>query len=92
MEFKGTKGKWEYFNDYRVNSEDGSMLCAIMYNSDSGHGILPTAEANARLISAAPELFEACKMARTEIAKGTADDLTVDILEKALLKALGENV
>lgn len=48
-----TKGKWIYFNDFRVNSEDGSMLCCIMYNSDAGNGILPTAEANAKLIAEA---------------------------------------
>ena len=91
MEFKGTKDKWGVCsaNKTEVNSFNGT---AIAECGMSQMATIEEREANARLIAAAPELFEACKMARTEIAKGTADTLTVDVLEKALLKALGENV
>ena len=39
------------------------------------------------LRNAAPELLEACNMARIEIENGRADTLTVDVLLKAIEKA-----
>ena len=95
LEFKGQKGRWylQKFTDAYTNiirCDDGKGMETI-YLASTGQSTNEKERCNARLMAAAKDLFEACKMARTEIAKGTADTLTVDVLEKAILKALEEN-
>lgn len=105
MEFKGTKGSWKTYDFKGVGScidiirdcgnDELEPQIAQVYSMEETDYKTPHNEelkANARLMAAAPDLFKACNMARIEIAKGTADTLTVDVLEKAVLKALGENV
>ena len=40
-----------------------------------------------KLANAAPELLKACNMARMDITKGTADQLTINVLEDAIKKS-----
>ena len=60
MEFKGTKGKWDIFrqdNDIYIETESGNAaICSIV----GGVG-LEQDEANALLISKAPEMLEMLK-------------------------------
>jgi hypothetical protein len=62
MEFKGTKGKWIYDNSLQMNSgyrvvySDNGVL---IHKSENKNGLSETEiEANAQLISCAPEMLE----------------------------------
>lgn len=84
-----TKGEWmadngdsEYWGVFTDIDDDG-----ICYMCEPNGKLLRTfdeAEANAHLISAAPDLYEACKLALNFIGR---DKQTRVILEKALAKA-----
>ena len=55
----------------------------------------PNAEANARLIAAAPDLLEACKAAREFISRSNKldwDNGITPILDKAIAKAESEEI
>lgn len=57
MEFKGTKEKWgilEYTSDLEVGTEIGDLVCSIPIKNEEY-------QANAKLISKAPELLERLK-------------------------------
>lgn len=109
MEFKGTKGKWNacctdkgkkshYVFDGRVGT-----ICAMLSNDpkdkdsdyDSMEDIVTVEQrqANAKLIAAAPELLEACKIAFSICdklqmhTKFEIEELKVD-LKTAIEKAL----
>lgn len=53
MEFKGTKGKWQVFDDY-IQDESGGLIADCFPTSKEDR-------ANALLISKAPEMLEILK-------------------------------
>ena len=65
MENKFTKGNWNVSDDisecYLINSEDGGLI-ATVYDGDVGDEAIhmDVVEANAKLISLAPDLLGAC--------------------------------
>lgn len=98
MEFKGTKGKWQNTMkigcgiNIRIKSED-TVVIADGYSFSSGISD-EEAEANAKLISAAPELLEALQKC-VENFKKELDGADFEYLMfetkalKAINKALG---
>jgi hypothetical protein len=79
MEFKGTKGKWEvtisneYCGDYSIRTENGS---ATSFEDD----------ANALLISKAPEMLEMLKVIFLEKLNGT-NIITYEPIEQLIKEA-----
>lgn len=101
---KYTKGPWyestidEVIHIQSASINEDNYVCGINLEEDG-----PNAEANARLIAAAPELLEACKQAKNYINKIFADErgekiedlliadlLIEDLLIEAIAKATGE--
>lgn len=89
------------FKDHRFSAPDGLLLAQVMAHRDHGPA-LAIAEANARLISAAPEMLDALKWARgivndywhantTEEKNHFAQDMqsAIDTMSKAISKAEG---
>ena len=67
-----TPGPWKVDNHeladfYVINPESGNWLFVIQHNGEK-HGV--EQNANANLIAAAPDLLEACKMARGAMCNG----------------------
>lgn len=98
MEFKGIKNKWENINNEVIRADylgSSYKICEVVkdmpYPANKEMGI-----ANAKLIAAAPDLFEAAKKAYVAIRHETSpSNSQLDAyfkLEKAINKALGENV
>lgn len=95
-EYKPTPGSWIYepadanclsFNIMTTADEESSDFYRIARTTDGG----PQAEANARLIAAAPELLEACRLA-VEQNWGQPKGVTVpalDPIRAAIAKAEG---
>lgn len=77
MEFKGTKGNWRIYNDFKVGT-GVKNICEI-YNNTSNES-----KANAKLIAAAPDLLEALQ----KIASNSNDHAMIRIAIKAIQKAL----
>lgn len=93
MEFKGTPGPWSHADSHGLNETaggaihgDGKTLCLIL-----GKGIgKEKATANAKLMTAAPELLEQLIRLRDIIASYFPDDDDhLDIVDKVINKALG---
>ena len=91
-----TKGKWEIDEDLKYSINTGKKHIAMVnhYNSPNPELCVWGEEslANARLIAAAPELYEACKKALSSIKalkrhSTTAWSLLEQKLEAALAKA-----
>ena len=93
-----TKGPWEIWDYQIVSKEDGSPGMSSLPNSVfkvdlklicsmPGSMNWPDAPSNARLISAAPDLLEACLMYRDML---TPAQECCDAMDKAIKKALGE--
>lgn len=103
-DFKGTKGKWSlpHFADPNSKCKCGYVLCeqycgsvtTVNYSNngddwrDGDYPPIEEAKYNAYLISAAPELLEACKLALGGI--DNKSDVGVFII-KAINKALGKD-
>ncbi|KKL49238.1 hypothetical protein LCGC14_2317530, partial [marine sediment metagenome] len=77
-----TKGKWEvkYYHNHGDRKHDEPIVPDIMCNQEriatipvyaAAHGNQEIADANARLIAAAPELLDACKNARILLSNVT---------------------
>lgn len=65
-------------------------ICGLYHAEPDIHGRNPESEANAALIAAAPELYEALRMALTWWDDGAHDEqLDRDAVVKALAKATG---
>jgi hypothetical protein len=78
-----TLGPWHIGgNGLIVYSLGGYAICDVK----TFHGRVDDDTANARLIAAAPELLEACKMALDD---GDCQTVTEDWLRKAIAKAEG---
>jgi len=74
MEFKGTKGKWEaiensYYFDVRTSNKNGRDLCVnvLVLDNCKTDSLSEENKANAKLIAAAPEMFEMLKVAKSTI-------------------------
>lgn len=96
---KHTPGPWYAFwneNFWQINTESDEFqnmcigdVCESSEIFDKGHKPHDHAEANARLIAAAPDLLEALEIARFHVSmEGTADDL--EKVDAAIAKARGE--
>lgn len=97
-EAKYTKGPWcaEFGEAYRVRSKDDGGQIAIMMNLKGAHGLGgrrtgDEVAANARLISAAPDLLEALQeIVDAADGSGWAQlDATLANARAAIAKALG---
>lgn len=89
-EFKGTKGKWSLFeqgdaNEYCIMTDEKKWVSAFKLNGEQGR---EEQMANMNLFTASLDLLNACMVAKREIELGTADQLTLDILEDAINKAI----
>ena len=93
--FEGTKGKWEVVHNSFVNDvkcEDATI--ATVFNN----GGLSAGEANAQLISAAPELLDAALSAwvlLSDIPEEFMDDFNKKVvreLDSSISKALGYKI
>jgi hypothetical protein len=91
-----TPGPWTASDERRGIFEiihDGDLLAQVWRVRHAGDGDLP-AEANARLIAAAPELLEACREALALISEFELEaldgrDEVPDLLRAAIAKAEG---
>ncbi len=93
-------GPWEvrhfpYFSDhrpaicFRVFAENGTLIAPKVRGLDMKHG--GDAEANARLIAAAPDLLEACKATVSAYSSHQLyDKCPMAMLEAAIAKATGK--
>ena len=70
MEQKHTLGPWFLGSDsdfiFDSNDENANTICRFFNRDEHDYD---NKEANAKLIAAAPELFEACKILLTEVTK-----------------------
>jgi len=104
---KWTPGPWQVCNTYHAVHGERVRNIALCGNAHipqgNGRILVPDdeAKANAHLIAAAPDLYEACKKARNVLALiETFDELirtprrrfeeAIDAIDLALLKARGE--
>lgn len=89
-DLKATPGPWAVTarNSRRVTRQ-GKMICtAVLHNCASGAKDEAEAEANAHLIAAAPELYEALKLVVQRCGPNSTDGA---IGRAALAKARGEH-
>lgn len=96
--FKGSKTPWhigshpfEYRNRHTIRSDDNTVIAHVSQPSDNEQSA--RADADVRLISAAPELLEAL-IELTESAKEAIDGLgdlsdAIDTAKAAIAKATG---
>ena len=89
MEFKGTKGKWEI--DKRASLRVVDSKGTTIANASSGQSgeRIEIEKANAKLISAAPELLEALKLVYGKMTAESYSEQDFDKVEQAIKKALG---
>jgi hypothetical protein len=88
-----TPGPWQAFTDrhgqsYCIDTDLGRASTNVTVIADDIRG--EQRHANARLIAAAPELFEALEVARGEIAKVHQLRSALPQIDAALAKARGE--
>lgn len=89
---KHTSGRW----DVEIIEDECELWITNNQNciaklSLFGTNCIMEQEANARLIAAAPDLLEACKMLIEETNAGTWDCLPIEKAKAAITKAEGEN-
>lgn len=84
---KHTKGRW-YASSSFIGSTEAEYAIANF------NGLLPEQEANAKLIAAAPELYEAldelCKLDECDVYTAESWAQSFEKARKALAKARGE--
>jgi len=88
--FKGTPGPWKIdrteFDDILLMDENDCLVGEIYYETDGTTRSLPLkdqAEANAKLIAAAPDLLEALLFMANQM-KGDTTLIMIDAIAKAL--------
>lgn len=91
MEFKGTKGSWSYETtkkgNCKISGNTWYNFCKV-YTTTYGTDWKEVTQANAKLISAAPDLLEALQVYLNAGSKEQRRDASV-IAKKAIEKALG---
>lgn len=89
---KHTPGRWVVSSYQKVQSKrcvfEGPHGMLGWVGTDRDQGLYEEAEANAHLIAAAPELYEACKMALLKCQ--ITDSWHNDVLKQAIAKAEGK--
>lgn len=87
---KHTPGPWEVskMTPVRVDTQDGSIVVNWTCNKDDGKTDR-LAEANARLIAAAPLMYEALEEVVGAFADGEVDSHIIEIARAALQAAKG---
>lgn len=90
-EQKHTPGKWKVVyatkGAFQVEDEDGAVLCARNYWDNRA----AESEANARLISAAPELLESLKKVTAALVAVTSTVIRAEDMKKRPSKALASD-
>ncbi|MDH2395676.1 hypothetical protein QDQ39_07635 [Providencia rettgeri] len=97
MEFKGSKSPWhigshpfEYRNRHTIRSDDNTVIAHVSQPSDNEQSA--RADADVRLISAAPELLQVLQLIVSYHDDGNRslhrEDL--EMARKAISKALGQ--
>lgn len=71
-----TPGPWKRMSSATIDGANGEYIALIQNH-------LPNAEANARLIAAAPELLEAVKLALIRLQGTDEAEILMDAIEKA---------
>jgi hypothetical protein len=89
METKHTQGEWAIDDNeiYSENTDHGAAICTM--NTTSAHFTEEEAEANARLIAAAPELLEAMYLVVMDFENegGFINPDTIEATRNAIQKA-----
>jgi hypothetical protein len=85
MEFKGTQGKWELDQDgnsaFFINSTERKEFVSVWIEDDESE---EEANANAKLIAAAPELLEALiEVVRISDRNNIAWNRSIEVIKKA---------
>jgi len=78
---KHTKGNWKVYAD-TIQNEDGLIAEIATQNGNSKNW-----QANAKLIAAAPDMLEACKLALVVLRGLDSSALVIPILEQTINKA-----
>lgn len=91
MKTTHTKGTWylQEFTDAYTNiirCDNGTNKTLFIASTPQNDG--DEARANAKLMAASPDLLNACNFALQGIRNGQVDELTVNILEDAISKAI----
>jgi len=109
MKTKHTPGKWSYTNVYSDEREIGSLVYCKIISENKGIGfagtyggknykIIPAeeAEANAKLIAAAPDMLDALMVAKAHLeyaiefgAGAGGESKAIEIIDRAIKKATG---
>lgn len=92
MEFKGTKGEWEVYDngnfpEIKLKGQYVGQICMMPYSNAEFEKAVNSKEeneANAKLIAAAPDLLQALQ----KIAVNSNDHAMIRIAIKAIQKAL----
>jgi hypothetical protein len=85
-----TPGPWEFDGDnpanqgFDVGMPDGGVLATAYYDTDRDAYSVAQAEANARLIAAAPDLLAACRAALEFLGQRTHNTVDPHTLEDLL--------
>ena len=98
MEAKHTPGPWKLNTDGDTGMNDsgcildsiGHVIVTDIYGTFKNGRTTGEAEANARLIAAAPEMLEALYQALARLEAAGLEDTTTDIIKTAIAKATGE--
>ncbi|QLQ63930.1 MULTISPECIES: hypothetical protein [Providencia] len=96
MEFKGSKSPWhigshpfEYRNRHTIRSDDNTVIAHVSQPSDNEQSA--RADADVRLIAAAPELLSELIRLRNIVASYKQDSGdNLDITDAVIAKALGQ--
>lgn len=102
MNYKGTEGNWKVLEvDESWKVKDNTFVALVQSFEGDERFIIadePTKKttkekmiANADLIANAYELLKACNFAKQNIIHGEFDEITLNVLENAISKALGKN-
>ena len=84
LEFKGTKGNWEFENVtthngdfYKVKSDNTTSICNVTTRNQE------QAQANAKLIASAPELLDALQLLVSQLENEHLSEYCEPLIDKA---------
>lgn len=88
---KFTAGPWNLGRCGQILGEDGEFICSARKRTITQYQKSPTEKANAALIAAAPELYDALDMLVEWVKMGDYDAEFLEQSLSALAKARGDN-